>query len=219
MNPRKLFRLKLYPVIDAAMRARAARFHATCRGEGCDACCYQVVYVTPTEADVLAARIARDPAAPAIIGKLRELALYVQRFGPSRKTSAVQDEMDRVGYWNGHQPCAFLEAGRCTVYEDRPIACRTHMSVDPPEKCGESSGTRIGYIDATDIMLEQVRLSGELDGGKPLIGPLANAVLYALRPHVAYHKELRELVEHACEGVLSLRQWAAVVFPDHFGGE
>jgi Fe-S-cluster containining protein len=35
-------------------------------------------------------------------------------------------------------PCAFLDEGnRCSIYRDRPLACRTHFVLSPPSECSE----------------------------------------------------------------------------------
>lgn len=45
---------------------------------------------------------------------------------------------DRVAHVYHHlaMPCAFLDSNRhCTVYRDRPLACRTHFVLSDPSTC------------------------------------------------------------------------------------
>ncbi len=32
--------------------------------------------------------------------------------------------------WGPHNPCTFLKDGECSIYENRPLACRVHFSLD-----------------------------------------------------------------------------------------
>src|SRR6266481_3286867 len=40
-------------------------------------------------------------------------------------------------------PCPFLEDERCSVYADRPIACREYLVTSPPEYCATADRTAI----------------------------------------------------------------------------
>lgn len=88
----------------AATFADAVGPHAACTS-GCDACCRQPVALTLEEAQV----IARETGAP------------LQQ--PATWSHEGQDQYVA-------QPCSFLEAHRCTIYEHRPMACRLMFSMD-----------------------------------------------------------------------------------------
>lgn len=45
------------------------------------------------------------------------------------------------------RPCVFLGADDlCTIYEDRPSVCGTHLVESPPSACSERSSSMIAYI-------------------------------------------------------------------------
>jgi Fe-S-cluster containining protein len=40
-------------------------------------------------------------------------------------------------YFRQGIPCPFLEEESCSIYPDRPIACREYLVTSPPEHCAE----------------------------------------------------------------------------------
>ena len=44
-------------------------------------------------------------------------------------------ERDNDKRWLQHRPCFFLKKGRCSVYKNRPIACRELWVVSDPKHC------------------------------------------------------------------------------------
>jgi len=99
----------------SSARHRSAAGEIACR-KGCAFCCKSYVSATPplifAVADAL--RAGSDPAASGRIRtaeqRTRELTLAARRAG--------------------HQPCALLLDDVCTVYEVRPLACRTFVSTN-----------------------------------------------------------------------------------------
>jgi Fe-S-cluster containining protein len=74
---------------------------------GCSHCCYAAVLLPHAEAEVIGRRIRREPA-------------------KAKKRKNAHDV--RWGYDN---PCVFLgDDERCTIYENRPMVCRVHYSLD-----------------------------------------------------------------------------------------
>lgn len=87
---------------------------------GCDDCCHQRLTVFPVEAAAIQA--------------------YLETVDPALRLHLAQtaDQTDR---------CAFLLAGRCAIYEKRPIICRTHglpLRVD-----GELDHCPLNFTDDT----------------------------------------------------------------------
>jgi hypothetical protein len=80
-----------------------------CR-RGCSHCCYTMVLLTQDEADVIGKRIGRK----------------VKQVKPPGRGRADKDAFD-FGY---HNPCPFLDDGECSIYENRPLPCRTQINVD-----------------------------------------------------------------------------------------
>lgn len=97
----------------ADMLAEETTGQVPCK-QGCAACCHMPVGVAADEAKVIAQEIGRT------------LAKYV----PHRTN--FNDDPFGDAY-----PCQFLEKGECSIYAHRPMACRTHYSVeDDPAICG-----------------------------------------------------------------------------------
>jgi Fe-S-cluster containining protein len=83
--------------------------------EGCAYCCYQCVAVTIPEALLVAAHLA-DPADP------RHQAVLART-----ETLAEQSAAERL---KPGRPCPLLVDNRCSVYEERPLMCRSVMAGD-----------------------------------------------------------------------------------------
>lgn len=175
--------------IDGTVQLRLAAPEAppvTCEGAGCASCCELLTMGALTEG----IRIAQNLIArPGVRARFEEdlpahLAVY-ERLG-----------VDRVRYWNERHRCIFLTGGaepRCKVYEARPIACRTHLSIDPPAAC-ETRGpeARRRLVDLTEIELAATAhfVEAELSLGLPILGgPVPVIALWGLA-----------LVEHGVAG-------------------
>lgn len=129
----------------AARRAEvvaAAGRRVACEA-GCDACCASVPAVFAGEAITVARWLGRPANAAARAG-------FLARFGAWR--GALGDLVDRwiaaaeagdtaagadvaAEAWRRRVPCAFLDAGRCTIYPVRPTICRDHHALDSAEPC------------------------------------------------------------------------------------
>ena len=91
-----------------------ARAQIAC-ASGCSFCCYQPVRVSPAEAFFLARQIGERPEAMAAVRDTAALLL-------GRPADAPKVVWTR---------CPLLDqAGRCTVYAARPLACHSHVSID-----------------------------------------------------------------------------------------
>ncbi|WP_455233495.1 YkgJ family cysteine cluster protein [Geopseudomonas aromaticivorans] len=83
----------------------AAAPHAACQ-KGCSACCSIAVVISSYEADLIGKAIGRRPA-------------------PLTPEANPQTAQDR--YFGS--PCPFLKKGACSIYAERPIACRLHVNL------------------------------------------------------------------------------------------
>ncbi len=105
-----------------ALLARAPAGAVACRA-GCDHCCHQSVGVTPPEALAIFDHLSHTLSDDA----LERLAAHVAaRRAETRGLSAAER-------FSPAHPCVFLEAGRCTIYEVRPLSCRAMNSLDAGE--------------------------------------------------------------------------------------
>ncbi len=90
-----------------------ARASVACRA-GCDHCCHQVVGVTAPEAFAIVDHVRRTWSLAEVSALATRVAEAYQR---SRGLSSAQR-------FSPEHPCPLLHAGKCSVYEVRPLACR-----------------------------------------------------------------------------------------------
>jgi Fe-S-cluster containining protein len=102
--------------------ARAPRGAVACKA-GCAHCCHVVVAVTAPEALTILDYLKRT-LAPAALAQL------TQRIAEFRQRTRALSSSER---FSPEYPCVFLEAGRCSIYEVRPLACRGMNSLDSAE--------------------------------------------------------------------------------------
>lgn len=148
-------------LLDAARKARSVKARVTwlhrwgsawaqplaevsaCR-RGCAHCCHLPVAITSAEAQVIGNAIGRAPAklkdAPAVKDLATELGFAERHRGAERRVLGT--------------PCPFLQRGECTVYEQRPFACRTHLSLDDDDllcRLIEGVDVPVPYANATMV--------------------------------------------------------------------
>ena len=103
--------MKRQRIIEIAEQlSRTISAHTAC-ARGCSECCHMNTNLSGHEAKRIG----------------RHLGVEPRRLGRERKRSpGLLDEL-RVRYTG--VACPFLEAGRCSIYSVRPIACRTHHTM------------------------------------------------------------------------------------------
>ncbi|WP_051390809.1 YkgJ family cysteine cluster protein [Paraburkholderia mimosarum] len=118
--------------------------HSACRS-GCSHCCHTAVLLPPQEAALIGRRIGVEPA---------------------KVTGVTQREDVRAGYDN---PCPFLSAGACSIYESRPLACRQQYNMDGIdallcELVGDEP-TKVPYLKLLDYHTALVMMCIKRSGG------------------------------------------------------
>jgi len=116
----------------------------SCR-KGCGACCSNLVAISEVEARRIVAVVDEMPEPRRTVirtrfaearQRLESAGLLQQLQHSSEWTDAEYTKL--VGdYFRVRLPCPFLEAGSCSIYEDRPITCREYLVVSPAEHCAE----------------------------------------------------------------------------------
>ena len=118
--------------------------------KGCGACCRQLVPVAEVEA-----RHIRDVVDALPEERRTEIEA---RFARARQTLASEGLLERLlrpegwddgegrvlgmRYFRAGIPCPFLEEESCSIYDDRPNACREYLVTSPAENCSRpTSGT------------------------------------------------------------------------------
>lgn len=132
----------------AVKDVESAGFKVSCRA-GCGACCRQLVPISPIEARELVKLIDRLPEPrqtqvrhrfSVVRQALQEAGLLERLLDPrhSREGRALSDE-----YWRLRIPCPFLENESCSIYPDRPIACREYLVTSPAEYCAQPTSENV----------------------------------------------------------------------------
>ncbi len=127
-------------------RSLAAGAPISCQ-KGCAACCRMLIPVSPPEAFALRDMVARlpEPRRQAVLDRLAKAKQRLQekelldRLNDVAETTRQlsDEEMEPVNraYYGLRLPCAFLEEEACSIYEDRPAACRELLVTSPAELC------------------------------------------------------------------------------------
>jgi len=128
----------------AAMRGESV----SCR-KGCAACCRLLVPVSAPEAFRLRDRLAQLPAPrqTEIRRRMAEAERRLVETGLLEPLLAVAEteqqltdqDLDAVNraYYSQRLACPFLEDEMCSIYEDRPAACRELLVTSPADLCAD----------------------------------------------------------------------------------
>ncbi len=87
--------------------------HSQCK-RGCSHCCYISVGITETEAELIGEAIKTKPTTPK-----NSYTLFDEHL--------IDGEEFKAAYFG--KPCGFLDGTDCSIYENRPIACRLHHNL------------------------------------------------------------------------------------------
>ncbi len=114
--------------------AEDARVHLqviTCDACTAASCCSAITTAFLAEAIPIAARLIREGRdTPALRAQLRRTA----------------DAMEASSLFEYETPCVFLDAARrCSIYDDRPSACGTHLVSSPAELCAKPDAEVMAY--------------------------------------------------------------------------
>ncbi|WFB65505.1 YkgJ family cysteine cluster protein [Chryseobacterium sp. WX] len=110
-----------------------------CCKTGCSFCCYQLIEVFDFEEQTIKDAINKlDDNNKAIIKK--NLESWFTFFNENTPNEKVLDEHDTIsnminlGLSKKH-PCPLLINNLCSIYNNRPLACRVHVVESNPELC------------------------------------------------------------------------------------
>jgi putative zinc- or iron-chelating protein len=155
--------------------ARAPEGAVACKA-GCDHCCHQAVGVTAPEALAIVDHLKSTRSS----GELARVAAKISE--RHAKTSHLSSQ-DR---FSPDHPCPFLEAGQCSIYDARPLACRGMNSLDAGE-----CATRLRAPEARTAFLASGR------GGHSYLEPIRafHAISAGLQLGLSelYHLDMRPL--------------------------
>ncbi len=111
----------------------------TCTRPGC---CYQMVCITVYDAMPIARRLRME-------GKATDE--YIAQL---RQRGEENESVGRVAWFNGAHPCVFLKNNRCTIYEQRPMPCRSYLTWSPSDNCqpeAPEGADTVGLVENADM--------------------------------------------------------------------
>lgn len=172
-------------------RALAAGRSISCQ-KGCAACCRMLVPVSAPEAFALRdlvlglpeerrlVMIQRVESASRRLAEAGLLEPLLQIAETGRQLS--DDEMEPVNqaYYSLRMPCPFLENDACSIYEERPAACREMLVTSPAELCQDIVNNQVQALPVPVRMSTALgMLWAELAGGPIRLIPLPVALTWA----------------------------------------
>lgn len=126
----------------------------SCR-KGCGHCCRQPVPIAPAEARALSRLVDKMPAERREVIRHR-FAAAIREF----EAAGIAEELRMRGFWEkGHGrevglrylglriDCPFLQDEACTIYANRPLACREYMVTTPADNCEDPSANTVETVD------------------------------------------------------------------------
>lgn len=133
-------------------------------------CCYTVVPVTLADAAVVVNYLMTE--------KPTEIAAVE---ATARLHSDAMQCYETAEAWRAARvPCVFLRDVRCTVYDVRPVICRTHYVLSEPAAC-EAGPVRKLMLNGYDLAaLNMASQECKVVGVGYMRGPMADMLLLAL---------------------------------------
>lgn len=165
--------LALYKEQEPALRELITRGTPPSCTKGCSHCCNLQVYITMPEALAIAEYVSQSPT-------------LLKRTVQSCQESISKQKLSSTDHFRENIPCAFLsDKKECSVYEVRPMPCRHHFAITPPENCSsENTTAEVGRYDTTALDVEVLKTSlreTTRNNIPPLVAPIPVAVMWALR--------------------------------------
>jgi Fe-S-cluster containining protein len=128
----------------AARMSEAAGKPVSC-AKGCGACCRQLVPLARSEARRIADLLEEmpEPRRSEVKGRFEAAVRKVEEEGllpalEERAGLAAGDAVELgLDYFRLGLACPFLEDESCSIYADRPIACREYLVSSPPARCAD----------------------------------------------------------------------------------
>ena len=122
--------------------------------KGCGACCRQLVPLAHAEARQLAALVEElpEPRRSEVKRRFEDALRQVEAAGllPSLEGQTERLASEPVGlgldYFRLGIACPFLEDESCSIYHDRPIACREYLVTSPPACCAAPTAETVDAV-------------------------------------------------------------------------
>lgn len=176
-------------------RVREAGQTVSCQ-KGCAACCRMLVPISAPEAFALTNSL--DRLAPQererLLSKIDVAQQHLARAGVLPQLSALAESPDPISdeaieplnraYYALRMPCPFLDHEVCSIYDDRPAACRELAVTSPATDCQNMTHPTIRPVPvAVRISTALSLLWADLTATTPRLIPLPLAIDWAKRHH------------------------------------
>jgi len=151
--------------------SRSAAKPITCR-KGCAACCRYLVPLSVPEALDILERIDQTPRSQACQLQrrfLRAAERLISSVAAEKQSLSTSEPKSLSRWYHGLAiDCPFLDGETCTIYSNRPIACREHLTTDPAELCRQPQPEK-GTTLTMPFSISQVlaRLAARLEQSPP----------------------------------------------------
>ncbi len=165
--------------------------------KGCAACCRMLVPISVPEAFALTNSIDQldQNERNRLLAKLDLAQQQLARAGILKQLSSLADSSEPLNdeaieplnraYYALRMPCPFLDNETCSIYADRPAACRELAVTSPATECQEMTKQTVQPVPvAVRLSTALSLLWADLTGTAPRLIPLPLAVDWARR-----HKE------------------------------
>ncbi|MBI3260714.1 MAG: YkgJ family cysteine cluster protein [Ignavibacteriae bacterium] len=159
----------------------------TCKS-GCAACCRQLVRITESESYLLYELIETMPKKRRnaiwqrfddAIEILEELGLIEPLEDINDMSSEENQDLDEK-YFNLKIPCPFLEKETCSIYHNRPLACREYLVTSSADNCSNPFQETIERVPlAGGISVVAAQIDEPLHSGYVRYVPLILAPILA----------------------------------------
>ncbi|HET7057791.1 MAG TPA: YkgJ family cysteine cluster protein [Nitrospiraceae bacterium] len=160
--------------------------------KGCAACCRMLVPVSPPEAFALKALVESlpDERRQILLDKLSSARARLEETGLLARLTALaetgrplsDEEMEPINrdYYALRMACPFLEQESCSIYEDRPAACRELLVTTPADLCHDLLNNPVQPLPAPlRVGTVLALLWSELKETTPTLIPLPMALEWA----------------------------------------
>lgn len=103
-------------------------FNPPCK-VNCFWCCYEPLYTDEAETDYALKSLTDD--------QIEALKPVLRTWLDKAKEQLVRPYNDKIAiaYRAANIPCPLLVDGKCSVYDRRPVGCRSHFALSHPENC------------------------------------------------------------------------------------
>jgi Fe-S-cluster containining protein len=170
------FRSLAETIVDQAVEnTKSEALTISCRS-GCGACCRQLVPISEVEARLIRdlVRDFPEPRRSTVLARFVEARRRLEEAGLLemllRPETFSDGQLRPIGlsYFAQGIPCPFLENESCSIYDERPIACREYLVTSPAEHCAKPSQETVHCVELAAKVSRAVNRIGHDPGRRSI---------------------------------------------------